>query len=226
MITLQVNPERKEFIIYKTLTFNLVDYLQGAFQCGFAEAQSGIIVMVEDRPETASLFVSWIYRRTAPAGNTKTHLHKLFNLYLFADKICLVAHQDTVVDRIQDMSLWAKILDNRPVFRESLASTQPYTRSVYGTEEYDDPETATLYLIETDIHAAWEYVKSDVHFFRVFLDLVMGKQEEESDPRIRNEDDQWDRYFYHCHLKDNPCRNDDDQDKELEFIPNPMKRSH
>lgn len=63
---------------------------------------------------------------------------------------------------------------------------------------------------------------SDVHIFRVFLDLVMGEQEEEWDPQIRNEDDQWDRYFYHYHLKDNPYRNDDDQDKELEFILNEM----
>ncbi|KAL5321097.1 hypothetical protein ACEPPN_011908 [Leptodophora sp. 'Broadleaf-Isolate-01'] len=172
MITLQVDPERKEFIIYKTVTCNLVDYLKETFQNRFTKAQSGIIVMAEDRPETVSLFVSWTYRRTAPAGNTETHLHKLFNLYIFADKICLVARQDIVVDRIQDMcmkykledkhitpALWAKILDNRPVSRglkrfcihlmvycykkRALASPQPYTRSVYGTEEYDGPETAT-----------------------------------------------------------------------------------
>ncbi|KAH7363915.1 hypothetical protein BKA65DRAFT_545828 [Rhexocercosporidium sp. MPI-PUGE-AT-0058] len=214
MITLQVGPARKEFTIHETLACTSVDYPKSAFESGFAEAQRSVMV--------------------------------------FADKICLVTLQDTVMDRIQDICskymlqdthitpyLWAKILDGRPVFRRlkrfcldltvycykqrATYTPQTYTRRIYGAEEEEEEEEEEesggypLYLNETDIHAAWQYAKSDVHFFRVFVDQVVQKATGLKNPRTCYKYCERGRCAYHIHAKVNPCGQVEDE-KPFEFI--------
>ncbi|KAL2072721.1 hypothetical protein VTL71DRAFT_12064 [Oculimacula yallundae] len=103
MIVLRVGLERKEFTIHKALACDSVKFFKAAFENGFAEAKDDIMELPEDKPETISLLVDWIYRRTIPEGYTAAHVHTLFDLYVFADKICEPILKDQIVDCIQDM---------------------------------------------------------------------------------------------------------------------------
>ncbi|KAH8770276.1 hypothetical protein BGZ57DRAFT_954618 [Hyaloscypha finlandica] len=104
MVTIYVGPERKGFFIHKKLLCESAQFFKGAFTRGFEEAHKGEIVMLEDSPGAFSLYVNWIYRSTLPTGNTEEHLHNLYDLYIFAEKLCLVELKDKTMDSIQDMA--------------------------------------------------------------------------------------------------------------------------
>jgi hypothetical protein len=49
--------------------------------------------MPEDEPGAFSLHIDWIYRSTVLRRHSKTvqsHIYNLYDLYIFADKICLI----------------------------------------------------------------------------------------------------------------------------------------
>jgi hypothetical protein len=104
MVTIYVGPERKDFIVHKKLLCESAQFFKGALTRDFEEAHKGEIEMLEDSPGAFSLYVDWIYRSTLPTGNTEEHLHNLYDLYIFAEKLCLVELKDKTMDSIQDMA--------------------------------------------------------------------------------------------------------------------------
>jgi hypothetical protein len=104
MVTIYVGPERKDFFIHKKLLCESAQFFNGALTRDFEEAQKGEIEMLEDSPGAFSLYVNWIYRTTLPTGNTEEHLHNLYDLYILAEKLCLVELKDKTMDSIQDMA--------------------------------------------------------------------------------------------------------------------------
>lgn len=59
--------------------------------------------LAEDSPEAFALFVNWLYRYKVESGNSQSHLLNLGDLYILADKICLVTLKDEITDVIQDI---------------------------------------------------------------------------------------------------------------------------
>jgi hypothetical protein len=104
MVTIYVGPERKDFIVHKKLLCESAQFFKGALTRDFEEAHKGEIEMLEDSPGAFSLYVDWIYRSTLPTANTEEHLHNLYDLYIFAEKLCLVELKDKTMDSIQDMA--------------------------------------------------------------------------------------------------------------------------
>ena len=66
--------------------------------------------------------------------------------------------------------------------------------------------------------------KDDFDFFFGFLTQItselQGRLAEPRDPRSRDEDDDFDRCYFHCHNRGFDCRADKTKEEELKFIPN------
>jgi hypothetical protein len=75
----------------------------------------------------------------------------------------------------------------------------------------------------------WELCKDDFDFFFGFqtqlISELQGRRAEPGDPRTRDEDDKFDRCYFHCHKKGSDCRADKAKEAELKFIPNPAKKN-
>lgn len=82
----------------------------------------------EDSPDAFTLFVNWLYRSTIEPENSQSYLHKLADLYIFLDKICLLQLKDTVTDIIQDMTLGYRLDDTIlfPILEKMARCAAPY----------------------------------------------------------------------------------------------------
>jgi hypothetical protein len=70
----------------------------------------------------------------------------------------------------------------------------------------------------------WQLCKDDFNFFfgfqtRLTFEL-QTRRTKQSDPRERDEDNKFDRCYFHCHKRDFDCRADEAKEAELKFIRN------
>jgi BTB/POZ domain len=132
MVTLYVGPKRKEFIVHRNFICHSAKFFKKAFTGNFKEA-NGEMHMPDDDPGAVSLYIDWLYRSSIPIVTTEIHLHKLYELYFFADKLCLMELKDKTMDTIQDMAkefdlmdelikpeLVTKVMTNTPMKNEGL----------------------------------------------------------------------------------------------------------
>jgi hypothetical protein len=103
LATLIVGPQKKWFIVHKKLLCDTVDFFQKAFMGPgrFKEGGGGVMELPEDNARAFSLFVEWAYKSNLTPCRTRTHCESLFELYFFAEKICLPKLKDKVIDEIQ-----------------------------------------------------------------------------------------------------------------------------
>jgi hypothetical protein len=111
IVTLYVGPTRKKFIVHKNLICDSSDFFKKAFTGNFVESKEGTINLSEDDPDVISIFIHWLYTAVVPLGNAEDYLHNLYELYFFADKVCLTVLKDATMDSIQDMSLKHNFLE-------------------------------------------------------------------------------------------------------------------
>ncbi|KAE8448306.1 hypothetical protein EG329_009550 [Mollisiaceae sp. DMI_Dod_QoI] len=121
----------------------------------FIEGQQGSIYLAEDPPGAFSIFLDWLYRRAIRTGNSETHLHDLFDLYIFSEKTCDDELKDKTMDVIQDMAstldlqleivrsdLLDKVIKHLPArvrgLKDFCARLMAYTYYLRGGE---DPDT-------------------------------------------------------------------------------------
>lgn len=78
------------------------DFFSKAFNDGFIES-AGTIDLPEDSAGAFALFVDWMYRGKVPKGRGQSYVDDLFDLYIFAEKLCLVTLKNKVIDSIQDI---------------------------------------------------------------------------------------------------------------------------
>jgi hypothetical protein len=185
--------------------------------------------MLEDSPGAFSLYVDWIYRSTLPTGNTEEHLHNLYDLYIFAEKLCLVELKDKTMDSIQDMAekydlndelitvdLVSKVLLNTRSECEGLLLFLIYHMTCVDLNRYldenEDDNNATELVMEKDIKNIHEIAINcnDFGFLEVLITrlmrtvkaMVTGK----IDSRGLDEEGKFGRCFFHCHGKEVDCR--------------------
>jgi hypothetical protein len=103
LITIYVGPKRREFVVHKNLICQTSDFFSKAFTGGFQEAQENSMHLPEDDPNAFSLFIDWIYRSKIPARYSKKHKATLYNLYIFAEKVCLEDLGNAAMDEIQKL---------------------------------------------------------------------------------------------------------------------------
>lgn len=137
MVTVYVGPKRKAFIIHKNLLCSSARFFEAALNGSFVEGQEGSIHLPEDEAGAFSLYVDWVYRGTVRKGNTEMHLHDLYDLYIFAEKLCLVNLTNQTMDAIQDMASEHKL-------RYELITKELLTKVISRTVHRTSPCVSTI----------------------------------------------------------------------------------
>ncbi|KAE9381260.1 hypothetical protein N431DRAFT_322954, partial [Stipitochalara longipes BDJ] len=246
LVTIYVGDKRKKFVVHKKLLCGSADYFKGAFTRGFEEARKGEMYMSDDSPEAFSLYVDWLYRSSIPIVNTEAHLRSLYELYLLADKLCLIELKDKTMDTIQDMAvkydlkdelikpiLVTKVIQNTLTKMEGLRSfcvhqmvwKDGIDENNAGEDDYDNGKEEYPHLLRSDARKLFQICSNanNSSFLNNFLlrlcqQVQTGTDElEDSDPREREEHDRIDRCFFHCHKRSDNCRSSQKQ-TESSFI--------
>ncbi|KAF4635213.1 hypothetical protein G7Y89_g2885 [Cudoniella acicularis] len=124
IITLVVGPKRKEFAVHKSILCDASDLF--AKDLVKKEDVPGIkshLHYPTDDPTVISLFVDYLYRSTVPERSASGDLFTLFNLYLFAERLCLRDLANKTADRIQD--LLQQLPTDQPGAEEFAKDPQP-----------------------------------------------------------------------------------------------------
>ncbi|KAJ9667446.1 hypothetical protein H2201_002314 [Coniosporium apollinis] len=103
-----VGAEPVRFVLHEVLACRACPFFEKAIQGGFAEASSRVIMLTEDEPETFSEVVSWIYRDLLFTEITLPEYPediRLCKLWVLADKLCMPALQNRVMELITDKAL-------------------------------------------------------------------------------------------------------------------------
>lgn len=81
--------KRHRFAVHKKLICEISDFFNKAFRGHFKEGGERAIELQEESEGAISLFFGWIYRSELPEGYNQSYLNGLFELNIFAEKICL-----------------------------------------------------------------------------------------------------------------------------------------
>lgn len=99
-VTIYVGKEQKEYIVHKQVICNTADYFSKAFTGAFQE-RVGVMHLPEETSDAFGLFVHWLYKGEVPLIHTQNYLERLFKLYVFAEKLCLVELANRTMNRIR-----------------------------------------------------------------------------------------------------------------------------
>jgi hypothetical protein len=102
LVTIYVAKKRTVFVIYKKLLSHTADFFLKAFSGSFKESE-GTMHLPEEHPGAFLLFIDWLYRSKISHVNTVRHWLTLFDLYIFAAKLCLNELANRTIDRIRHM---------------------------------------------------------------------------------------------------------------------------
>jgi len=102
-VTIYVGKERKEYNIHKKVICDTADYFSKAFTGAFQERE-GVMNLPEESPDAFGLFVDWLYKGIVPSVPSQKHLERLFKLYVFAEKLCLIELANKAMDKIKNLS--------------------------------------------------------------------------------------------------------------------------
>ena len=97
-VNLIVGPRRKSYSVQKDLLCFLSEFFNKAFNGAFQEAQQDEIYLKDENPTAIELFIGWLYRGAGALTTTDKCLATLLELYLTADKWCMPALQNAVID--------------------------------------------------------------------------------------------------------------------------------
>lgn len=191
LVKLYVGPKRKEFGVHKSLLCKSSHFFDAALNGPYIEGQEGKMYLPEDDPGAFSLYVEWLYRGSIRQGNTEQHLHDLYDLYLLAEKICLIKLKNLTMDSIQNMA-WQYDLRDVLVTKELLTKISQRTSGSVGapiglrlfaaytlswhsinTEKKnltsDNVEEPVYVSVDVEVHCLiWDICKDDFAFFRAF----------------------------------------------------------
>jgi hypothetical protein len=204
MVSIYVSPKRKKFLAHKKLICEASDFFSKGSTEGFQEAQENSMHLPEDDPNAFALFMDWIYRSKIPERKKRKDQATLYNLYIFAEKLCLDDLANATMDQIHNL---ADSLDH------SFDQYSTLISKVYTETSFDSPlrkfcshlmafdlwvETiAAVPLIgDTGLQKAWIVCKDNVDLFKDFSSLIMTSsvEEESLDPCYSGGDDRCDFY--------------------------------
>ncbi|KAL2072719.1 hypothetical protein VTL71DRAFT_12062 [Oculimacula yallundae] len=243
LVTIYVGPKRKEFLLHKNLLCKSSDYFDKAFNSNFQEAEKGTMFLPEDNPEAFALFVNWLYRSTIPAGNAQSHVFRLADLYILADKICLVDLKDEVMDIIQDIAFKYKLDDVElvPLMHKLWKSSMPYhgltkfcnlaiVDSIMDNARYLNDEAKDQLITDTDMKTLWEISKNNYQAFHDAINRVQESLKASEggswDCRKRMADDGLHRCYFHCHADNLDCTEDNPVSHEPYFVVDINEKGH
>lgn len=93
MVSVFVGKDEKEYVIYKALLCDQVDFFASAFQGNFKEAHENRIFLPDEDPDAFSLFLVWLYKGLSFEKETIGSINEeavveYVKLYDMGDKWC------------------------------------------------------------------------------------------------------------------------------------------
>jgi hypothetical protein len=165
-----VGKKRTQFVIHKKLLCDTADFFLKAFNGSFKESD-GIMRLREEYPGAFSLFVDWLYRSRISHVNTVCHWINLFNLYIFAEKLCLNELANRTIDGIRHMECCAGFPNPVTIALTSHVYKKTFTDSPlrqYCIEAlaYDLSNFGEQHIpVDDRLKKIWEYSRDDSDLF-------------------------------------------------------------
>lgn len=228
-MTLYVGTKRKEFLVHKRLLCQATDYFDKAFNSTFKEGVESVMYLPDDNPGTIGIFIHWLYRNTIALGESMSYTYELYDLYIFAEKICHEELKNKTIEvitatarahNLRDVlvtpeiirKVWAGLGDvhGRPTglqrFMVNLAAWICHERC-----DIADPSTAKRTIRESDLKmisdVGKDYFNFELCFHRRFQQYIQYPEEDvkRADPRALGTRPGTDQCFYHQHKKVEDC---------------------
>ncbi|KAJ5032331.1 uncharacterized protein L3040_008938 [Drepanopeziza brunnea f. sp. 'multigermtubi'] len=102
LVHIYVGKKRKHYAVHKKLICEKSEYFNAVFTGSFRE-NDGEMSLEEVNAEVLRLFVDWLYSSRVSQQDTAEHLLNLFNLYIFAGKICDSNLSNRTMDAIRQI---------------------------------------------------------------------------------------------------------------------------
>ncbi|TVY15177.1 hypothetical protein LARI1_G007255 [Lachnellula arida] len=232
IVTIHVGPERKAFAIHKNLICNRSDFFSKAFNGPFKEGVDGTMHLPEDDPEAFSALVVWIYRDQLPLfpserftddrDGCERYIDILLPFFLLAEKLCINALANQIMDRIQDVQLKHDSLFSCSQLEDIYANTHrgskvrtygvlnEIRRSLVPESEYDaneeDENSEEKFLEEL---LKLQESQTDIGRDFILLHMQYGHRfhpgNDRADAQIRDSKTGFGRCFFHTHAKSEVC---------------------
>jgi len=229
LVSIYVGPKRKQFSVHKKLIRSSAPFFDKAFQeNAFKEGAGGVLKLPEDHPVGFALYVQWIYRAAIPDGHSQSYVQGLYNLWIFADKLCLptTALKDTVMDKIQDVSSTYNLEPKADLVRMVFDKTakRPHLRlfcidviafslllKTESRKTDHDHDTHIMKRVEEtfehELQAVYGMIDGHPEIFKYLFYEAIGyaRVKALSDPRARWRMGNQGRCYYHEHADDVAC---------------------
>jgi hypothetical protein len=211
-----VGKKPTQFVIHQKLPCDTTDFFLKAFSGSFKESE-GIMLLPDEHPGAFSLFVDWLYRSRISHVSTARHWVNLFNLYIFAEKLCLNELANRAIDRIRHMEACGSldivtIALTSHVYKNTFADS-PLRRYCVEALAYDLSREAMEQHIPVDdrLKQIWEYSRNDcdlfVDYFR-YLQQEHRGEDLETPAAVGNEPiGEMIKCRFHRHAKGEECYN-------------------
>ena len=158
----------------------------------------------EDDPNAFALFIDWIYRSKIPERKKKEDQATLYNLYIFAEKLCLDDLANATMDEIQKLvdshdhsfdqhsTLISKVYNETSsdsLLRKFCSHLMAFELWVEAAAVIGDPRL----IDDAGLQKAWIVCKDNVDLFKDFWSHIMTCSVEEGPPEPR-----YSEYYGNC----------------------------
>lgn len=213
--------KRKKFTVHKGLLCKATDFFDKAFNSRFQEGNEGIMYLPDDKPGVVALFLHWVYRGDIPTGSSQSYVYDLYDLYIFAEKICNTHLKDRTMDAIQ-------IVAGQHWLTEILITSGIVKKVFKGISHFEGLQQFTINLMAWVFHQRCEGIDGVLPTRKIKSEDLkfvseLGKENFEiedrfharfqhliqfnrlnvttlADPRFINP-----QCIFHCHKIDTPC---------------------
>lgn len=213
MVTVYVGPRRKGFIVHKNIICEASKYFAMAFRGNIRKDHNGSIDLQDETPGAFALFVDYLYRSEVPKGHSQTYIDNLYDLYIFAERICLNELRNMAMDQILDASLKYKqmttIAQTTKVYRNTSTFSKLRefcTICMACAAVSKPPGNSTPVVSRSELLKLHPMSAEFPEFFMdYFTYLQLFSSPAEQDPRNWNDADEDDRCLYHHHGESEIC---------------------
>jgi hypothetical protein len=216
IVTIQVGPKRKSFIVHKKLICDRSDYFSKAFNGNFWERE-GVIYFPEEDFATFESFITYLYQDRLPqffptqrADKHSFEHKKLYPLFFLAEKLCINELANRVMDAIQDFGFQLLLTPSRQNIIQVYNNTHQasklriycvLTEAYYQNSAGDNEEDlANLTAISRSVpEFASDYMILQWKYHTCF------RNQNATDPQLRDDQKGFGRCYFHTHAKGEVC---------------------
>ncbi|KAI9640785.1 hypothetical protein NHQ30_010625 [Ciborinia camelliae] len=220
LVIANVGEEKHKFTLHKDLLCNSVEYFRAAFAPdGFKESHDSVIDMPEDDPKVFELFVHWLYRGTIAEVKSRESedIITLFDLYIFAEKLCINELANKTMDALQNMGkesdqligisvdLAAKICGNTSLTSPLRKFCLHSLLHKYYVYEPNLDKNDNVFLDEKNLLELWEIFKDNCDIYVGFFTRAQKSLSRYRVQKYPGDISLWKQCYFHRHSQEEIC---------------------